>query len=148
MARDIGAKLRIKMEESKMEFDKSRVYTALNADELKPGSRIFAADCLSTLKRYVENDDGIVTLEKVNDETHLSRFFDGESSRNLAYLVSAPEEKKLLWTDLKIGDVITNGRHTSMVTEVDEDCEYNMHIHAGHQWFKDNELEAWEKVED
>lgn len=130
-----------------MEFDKRRVYTALNADELKPGSRIFAADCLSTLKRYVENDDGIVTLEMVNDEMHLSRFFDGESSWCLAYLVSEPEEKKLVWTDLKIGDVITNGRHTNMVTEIDKECEYNMHIYAGFRWLKDDELSEWEKVE-
>lgn len=131
-----------------MEFDKSKIYTAVNADELKVGSRVFAADCLSTLKRYVENDDGIVTLERVNDETHLSRFFDGESSWCLVYLVSEPEEKKLLWTDLKVGDVITNGRHTNMVTEIDKECEYNMHIYAGTRWLKDDELPEWEKVED
>lgn len=33
-----------------MDFDKSKVYTALNADELKLGSKVIVADDLKTLK--------------------------------------------------------------------------------------------------
>ena len=58
------------------------------------------------------------------------------------------EEKKLKWTDLKIGDVITNGRHTAMVTEIDKECTYQIHIYAGNQWLKDSDLVEWEKVEE
>ena len=36
-----------------MEFDKSRVYTAINADELKVGSKVICASCLANLKEYV-----------------------------------------------------------------------------------------------
>ena len=148
MARDISTKLRIKMEESKMEFDKGKVYTALNADELKPGNKVIVADRLSTLKVYVENNDAAIILDKVEDEEHEYRFKCGDTSWSLAYLVSLPEEKKLRWTDLKVGDLITNGRHTSMVTEIDKECTYNMHIYAGYQWYKDDDLEEWEKVEE
>ena len=38
-----------------MEFDKSRVYTALNADELKIGSKVLVSNCISTLKDQVAN---------------------------------------------------------------------------------------------
>lgn len=41
-------------EEEKMEFDKSRVYTSLNADELKRGDKVFVANSLNSLKRFVE----------------------------------------------------------------------------------------------
>lgn len=133
-----------------MEFDKSRVYTALNADELKVGSKVILSDSLEGLREYVEEDnyDAMNILEEIKGEDFVARFFDGIASWNLAYLILEPEEKKLLWIDLKIGDVITNGRHVNMVTEIDKECEYNMHIHAGTRWLKDDELEEWEKVED
>ena len=40
-----------------MEFDKSRVYTIVNADELKVGSKVIVADSLGLLKRLVELSD-------------------------------------------------------------------------------------------
>ena len=131
-----------------MEFDKSKVYTALNADELKVGSKVIVADDLRCLKECVDYCDDIVSLVAVESEEYEERFFDGNEHYNLAYLVEPPEEKKLKWTDLKIGDVITNGRHTAMVTEIDKDCTYGMYIYAGYQWLKDDDLEEWEKVED
>ena len=39
-----------------MEFDKSRVYTALNADELKIGSKVILGNTLSELKEAVETE--------------------------------------------------------------------------------------------
>jgi len=38
-----------------MEFDKSKVYTTLNADELKIGSKVIVADDLGTLKQMEVN---------------------------------------------------------------------------------------------
>lgn len=132
-----------------MEFDKSRVYTAVNADELKVGSRVIVADTLSDLKRFVSNDENICTLSSIDTENVIYRFMTHIGTyRCLAYLVSEPEEKKLKWTDLKIGDLITYDKTTAMVTEIDEAGEYESHIYAGGRWFSDKELEDCKKVED
>lgn len=133
-----------------MEFDKSRVYTALNADELKVGSKVIFADCLSILKLCVAKYDGIGTIKKILEECHLKRFFDGTDYWNLAYLVEEPEEKKLRWTDLKVGDVIKSkdGNRTAMVTEVDIEDKSGYEVYAGDDWFGDEKLANWEKVED
>lgn len=37
-----------------MKFDKSKLYTAVNADELKVGSKVFVADNLEELRTEVE----------------------------------------------------------------------------------------------
>jgi hypothetical protein len=65
----------------------------------------------------------------------------------LAYLVSEPEEKKLVWTDLKIGDVIRNGVFTHLVTGIHNFEQTNKHIFVSGNWITDEELEEWEKVE-
>lgn len=131
-----------------MEFDKSRVYTALNADELKIGSKIIFADNLLGLKQNVKRNN-ITILSEIRDESNLSRFkVEDGRTWNLAYLVEEPEEKKLKWTDLKVGDVITNGKRTAMIIMIDESCSDNAHIYAGNMWFTNNELTEWEKVED
>lgn len=132
-----------------MEFDKSKVYTTLNADELKVGSKVILSDSLEGLREYVEEDnyDAMDILKEINGEDCIARFFDGIASWNLAYLIEPPEEKKLKWTDLKVGDIIRNNNEhkTAMVIAIDEDdCP---HIFAGH-WLGTLELEDWEKVED
>lgn len=68
--------------------------------------------------------------------------FNGEVCYNNA------EEKVLKWTDLKVGDVITNGGRTAIVTEIDKENSDNAHIYAGHMWFTNYELKHWEKVEE
>ena len=48
-----------------MEFDKSRVFTTVNADELKVGSKVIVADNLASLKRRVAvyyNDKEFTTI--------------------------------------------------------------------------------------
>ena len=42
-----------------MEFDKSRVYTALNADELKVGCKVIIADDIASLCVCVKNEKNI-----------------------------------------------------------------------------------------
>lgn len=129
-----------------MEFDKSRVYTALNADELKVGSKVILSDNLSYLKECVEHSDCIVSLKAIKSELFGERFFDGGSSWCLAYLVEEPEEKKLEWTDLKVGDVIKNNKEhkTVMVVQIDEDCT-DLHILAGNKWLGEDDFEDWVK---
>ena len=57
------------------------------------------------------------------------------------------EENKLCWTDLKVGDVITNGCDIAMITRIDGGSELYSHIFAGN-WISDNTLCDWEKVQE
>lgn len=131
-----------------MKFDKSRVYTALNADELKVGSKVIVADNITHLKWFVR-DDIIHTLEKIRGENCCYRFIANSGVEYaLAYLVEEPEEKKLKWTDLKIGDVITKEGMFAMVTQIDRNDQGHLHIYAGVFWISDSALRDWEKVEE
>ena len=131
-----------------MEFDKSRVYSAFNANELKVGSKVIVANDLAHLRVFVR-DNVTCILEKVLDEESTCRFVASEGEPySLAYFVLAPGENKLKWTDLKIGDVIRtkDSKKIRMVTGIDN-SEDNMHIRAVY-WLSDKELEKWEKVEE
>ena len=132
-----------------MKFDKSKVYTALNADELKAGSKVIVADTMEILKDRVAQDGPVETLKYVQSESALYRFktqdrFKTQGQNALAYLVEEPA--KLQWTDLKVGDIIQNGKLTAMVTSIDSDPD-EFHIYAGDVWFSDKELTYWRKVE-
>lgn len=131
-----------------MEFDNSKVYTALNADELEIGSKVTVANDLAHLKVFVRNDF-ICKLEKVLDEESTCRFIANEGvPYSLAYLVAKPDKKKLEWTDLKVGDVIRtkDDKNIRMVTGIDN-TEGDRHICTTY-WLSDKELENWEKVEE
>lgn len=82
-----------------MEFDKSKVYTALNADEVKIGSKGYFADTLAGLRMAVLNaDTNLRELTDVYNETIDYRFEtndgDNVSVYNLFYLVEELKEKK------------------------------------------------------
>ena len=131
-----------------MEWDKSRVYTALNADELKIGSKVIAANDIEELKTRFENDD-CVALCGIRDESYPQRFVVSKYAPSiLCYLVSEPEEKILKWTDLKIGDVVKRDNLIAMVTAINlKPDSKTFHISIDGVWFADDELKSWEKVE-
>lgn len=78
-----------------MEFDVSKVYTAINADELPVGSKCIFAETLKDLKdKVLSNDDcSTYTLKAIGDEDSKDRFKDFSCTWTLAYLVELPEEK-------------------------------------------------------
>ena len=80
-----------------MKFDKTRVYTALNADELKVGSKCIFADTVQGLKKHIETKQ-ILTLVEIYEEHKRDRFVgsDGaiEASYSLAYLIEPPVEQR------------------------------------------------------
>lgn len=78
-----------------MEFDKSRVYTALNADELKAGDKVIVADDLFFLKALVERGSQLNTIDEIYDENCQCRFVvEGyDYVYSLAYLVERKSEK-------------------------------------------------------
>lgn len=133
-----------------MEFDKSRVYTAVNADELKVGSEIFVADDLASLESIVTRGVYLCHLMEVNNTYRAQRFKIKENSISyaLAYLVSEPEETQLTWTDLNVGDVIRrkDGSAAAMVTKIDFH-DSRLQVYAGDSWYADELLADWEKVE-
>ena len=134
---------------TKEELDKSKVYTAVNADELKVGSKVIVADTLRDLKERVE-DGYVQTLTDIRDDACINRFeVDSRSIYSIAYLVSEPE--KLKWTDLKVGDVIKRGKEQAAVTYINEEgfSRKDIHISVGYcGMLTDEELEEWEKVEE
>lgn len=81
-----------------MEFDKSRVYTALNADELPIGSRCVFADTIHDLRKKVESDSvqrHVYVLRAVRDGCEKERFEeDVNTTFLLAYLIEPPAEPK------------------------------------------------------
>lgn len=117
-----------------MKFDKNRVYTAINADELPIGSKVIAADNLASLKKkvaafYDENVIGYITeVCDIISENCESRFKIVErnydrclySYYKLAYLVAEPEPKPnhIKCEELKIGDIISDGDLDYMVLGV------------------------------
>ena len=134
-----------------MIFDKSKVYTALNADELKVGSKVILANYLEGLKNRVEANSYptyVQELKCVMGTSSTNRFKTDTDFYNLAYLISEPEEKKLKWTDLKIGDVIKKDTISYQVVGIDyTHLEGKSHIAIPFTWLDDKELEQWEKVE-
>lgn len=129
-----------------MEFDNSKVYTALDADDLKIGSNVIVADDLAHLRVFV-HDNVTCILEKVLNEENAARFVANEGEAySLAYLVSEPKEKKLELTDLKVGDVV---RHKeSGVEYVITGIDKTNNCYFAYSWHRDSFLEECEKVED
>lgn len=133
-----------------MEFMKERVFTALNADELKVGSKVIAANNIDSLKCKVHDGGDILKVTEILDASYERRFrLDYSGTYPFVYLVSEPEEKKLKWTDLRLGDVIRkkDGLRESIVTSIDKDNESLFHIYAS-SWLSNNDLEYYEKVDD
>lgn len=78
-----------------MEFDKSKVYTAVNADELKTGSKVYVSDNFYYLKECVEENEGHFTLDIILSEKEPKRFcVKNEQPFALAYLIEPPDEPK------------------------------------------------------
>lgn len=128
-----------------MDWYLEKVFTAVNADELEIGSRVIVANNLDSLKSKVYAGKEIDTLYKLWDSAYERRFDTGHGPYPLAYFVDKPVE--LSWTDLEIGDIITNGVKKYMVTGIDLNGGYGSHIYAGQEWITDNDLTDWKKVE-
>lgn len=77
-----------------MEFDINRVYTAVNADEVKPGSKVFGADNLNLLRRLVKEGYCPDTLNTVHSDEFEYRFDIDNMDYMLVYLVSEPKEPR------------------------------------------------------
>lgn len=82
------------IKEKKMEFLRERVFTSLNADELKAGDKVIVAYNLYGLKEQVKmfTESAIDVIEVIQDEDYFNRFKVKHSeSYPLAYLVERAE---------------------------------------------------------
>ena len=76
-----------------MEYDESRVYTSLNAGELKVGDKVILADNIAALIKLVKFDLNIEELKGIRTISCNARF-EGNGLSFLAYLVERAKEKK------------------------------------------------------
>lgn len=79
-----------------MEFDKANVFTALNADEARVGSKGYFSDCLGQLKELVSNNslNNYGELTAVHYDYKFNRFeMNNTLDWLLFYLVKEPGEK-------------------------------------------------------
>ena len=133
-----------------MEFQKEHVFTAAKADELKIGSKVICANTLESLKYKVNKECDVTEVKEILKGDNERRFrTEFKGLWPLVYLISEPEEKKLKWTDLKIGDIVKEkqSNRQGMVTGIDPDCSDHIYISGCGVWFNADDLEDWEKVE-
>lgn len=77
-----------------MEFKKERVYSAVNADELKPGDKVIVADTIATLNLLVrETTDSmeLAVLQTIGEDDEMARFKTSTGEWCLAYLMERKE---------------------------------------------------------
>ena len=138
-----------------MEFDKSRVYTALNADELKIGSKVILGNTLTELKEAVEveKEEAIQNLAIIHGEDIMLRFTGDKyhSGYTLAYLIEPPKKPEYRpFASINVamkaikahgGRVIETNNMMSafLVTEDDEDREKSRVFIDGY-WYSLQEL--------
>ena len=80
-----------------MEFDKSRVYTAVNANELKVGSRCLFSDTVGGLRRKVEEEgcaNRVETFYRLQNKGGDDLFVGNNYAYCYAYLIEPPAEPK------------------------------------------------------
>ena len=138
-----------------MEFDKSKVYTAVNADELRIGDRVILGDSLSELREEVEaeKEAAIQNLMIIHGENMSFRFTGDKyhSGRSLAYLIEPPAEPKYKpfeSVDKAMEAIKAHGRYVIktnnmmsafLVTEDDED-KGESRIFIDSRWYSLQEL--------
>lgn len=77
-----------------MEFDKNKVFSVLNADEVKVGSKGFFSDDLASLTNMVKTDAQInlYVVKEIMGTGFPARFVADYGSWHLFYLVEKPKE--------------------------------------------------------
>lgn len=131
-----------------MTFDKSRVYTALNADELPIGSKCIFADTVQALCEKVESDDAqkyVHVLTDIRDDGKAERFEDGDY---IAYALAYPVEPigrpfENVDTAMEVikahGGWVENRNSRTQYIVTAKDREYGLFL-LGYHWYSLGEL--------
>lgn len=133
-----------------MTFCNENVFTAVNADKVKPGSMAIVSDTLADLKSTVEMDGNPTLIKEINPASFKDRFVTSLGTYSLCYVVEPL--RGLKWSDLKIGDIIRLDSCTEMVVGIDTDPEPDeddgllYHVGSGGGWISDEDLKDWELI--
>lgn len=130
-----------------MEFDESKVYTLINADKVKIGSKGYYADDLETLKERVNSHSRrwCGEVDKIYDTDSTYRFaIKNNTQFILFYLVEEPEEKKYRpyhnTSEIPSGallNIVVSGDNTRLLITAVEDKR----VYLGpHGWVDLNDL--------
>ncbi len=137
-----------------MEFDKSKVYTAQNADELEVGSTVIVADSLQGLKdrvsKFAIDENYASRIGSILSEIEIHRFkTTGGNIYSLAYLISPPkkpEYKPFSDTENAYRIIASHGgwvRHnsyhyvpiTGINIDTDKDGNYGISLQISGLWY-------------
>lgn len=134
-----------------MEFDISKVYTALNADEVKPGSRVIVADDLAALREKVEKNTeqypfDEINLDKVNPDSNPYRFNVSSISFMLCYLVSEPKEPRRM-TNRELAKWLAQGNGQCRFTANAVGTAYSYGIFDGKEIPDNIKIRGWDEEE-
>lgn len=91
-----------------MKFDIAKVYTAINASQVKVGSKVYAAETLTDLKKYVKQNDSalLLVVTDIKSEAYPNRFatesLDKKTQCNyqICYVVEEPTEGRCTYKEL------------------------------------------------
>lgn len=93
-----------------MDFDIKKVYTTLNADEVKVGSKGYFADDLTALKEQVSSGELVQELAEVKNESNKFRFItEDKCAWQLFYLVEESKED-ILCTEQELVRWLAEGK--------------------------------------
>lgn len=106
-----------------MEFDKSRVCTAVYADILNKGDLCFFADTLADLKDLVNDGVECMPLSRILAENCTNRFVYGTNTYCLTYLVCPVRnvEAYKAWNEGKAVEISYNGGKTWILFKREND---------------------------
>ena len=130
-----------------MEFDKSRVYTAVNAEDLPIGSKCIFADTLGALSAKVQSEeykDFITILKRIYNDGFYNRFDTGDDLFCFAYLIessSKPMYKQFESVEKAMETII---QHGGLVKDEGTGCTFlvlgygkhkeDFYIYIGSEW--------------
>lgn len=131
-----------------MEFDKSRVYTTLNAYELKIGSKCIFADDLGSLKDFVYegSEKHTYTLVKIESSYYEKRFCNGYGDFALAYLVEEPNEPRRM-TNRELARWLAQGNGQKATINGNAACYHIYDLDDDNKEVEDCMIRGWDEAE-
>ena len=129
-----------------MEFDKSRCYSALNADKLSVGDKVIVAYDLAVLKRCVKDNNPIDTLCRIGEEEYMFRF--GVKGNCAAFALAYLVERAKTENRCAICAKSKNGGRGVCVLEEGYGCDkYEKKTEPHYRPFKNTDelIKVWEQ---